>query len=160
MSNNGPAVSARARSRVGTVTQTYVSEPVSLRHVREYLAGTNADPQNFTGFDESGAPSPTPPLFFHSACRPIVAENELLADGQYSFLGVEGVTGETLAGGNTFEIFAPVYVGDVLRTTETLVSIDERVGRSGPMVFTTTVTSYTNQDGSEVARYRQVIIFR
>ena len=160
MSDNGPVVSNLARSRIGTVTQTYTSEPVSLRHVREYLAGTGADPRKFTGFDATGTPCPTPPLFFHSACRPIVAEGELLADGQYSFLGIEGVTGESLAGGNTFEILAPVFVGDVLHTTETLISIDERVGRSGPMAITTTLTSYTNQNDEEVARYRQVIIFR
>jgi hypothetical protein len=158
--SSGPVVSDVARSRIGTVTQTYTSEPVSLRHIREYLAGTGGDPSNFTEFDESGAQRPAPPLFFHSACRPVVAESDLLTDGQYSFLGIEGVSGETLAGGNTFEILAPVYVGDVLRTTETLMSIDERVGRSGPMAITTTLTAYVNQHGDEVARYRQVIIFR
>ncbi len=160
MSGTGPVVSDLARSRIGTVTQTYVSEPVSLRHIREYLAGTGRDPSTFTELDESGEPRPAPPLFFHSACRPVVAERDLLEDGQYSFLGVEGLTGETLAGGNTYEILGPVYVGDVLSTTETLVSIDERVGRSGPMAITTTLTSYVNQHGDEVARYRQVIIFR
>ncbi|GGM64816.1 MaoC family dehydratase N-terminal domain-containing protein [Dactylosporangium sucinum] len=160
MADAGPEVSDLARSRIGTVTQTYVSEPVSLRHIREYLAGTGGDPDSFTEFDDNGDPRPAPPLFFHSACRPVVAERHLLADGQYPFLGVEGVTGETLAGGNTFEILAPVYVGDVLSTMETLVAIDERVGRSGPMAITTTLTTYVNQHGVEVARYRQVIIFR
>jgi hypothetical protein len=160
MSITGPIVSDLARSRIGTVTQTYISEPVSLRHIREYIAGTGGDPSGFTEFDESGEPRPAPPLFFHTACRPVVAESDLLEDGQYSFLGVEGITGETLAGGNTFEILAPVHVGDVLRTTETLVSIDERVGRSGRMAITTTLTNYVNQDGVEVARYRQVIVFR
>jgi hydroxyacyl-ACP dehydratase HTD2-like protein with hotdog domain len=41
-----------------------------------------------------------------------------------------------------------------------LVSIEEREGRSGPLVFTTTETEYVNQDGQLIARYRQTIIFR
>lgn len=158
--STGPGVSEQARALVGTVTRRYVSEPVSLRQVREYIAGTGGNPQSFTGFDGLGRPVPVPPLFFHAACRPIVAENDLLDDGQYPFLGVEGVTGESLAGGNTYEALAPVYVGDVLTSTEVLGSIDERVGRSGRLAITTTVTTYTNQHGSDVGRYRQVIVFK
>ncbi|MDG4668044.1 MaoC family dehydratase N-terminal domain-containing protein [Mycobacterium sp. 236(2023)] len=158
--SKGPGVTDEARARIGTVTRTSVSEPISLRHIREYLAGTGGDPAEFSEHDEAGNRRPAPVLFFHSACRAVVAESELLDDGQYPFLGVEGVSGETLAGGSTYELLGPVYVGDTLRTTETLLSIDERVGRSGPLAITTTLTSFENQDGLEVARYRQVIIFR
>jgi hydroxyacyl-ACP dehydratase HTD2-like protein with hotdog domain len=159
MVHTGPAVSDAARTRVGTVTAEYTSEPISLRHVREYIAATGGDLLEWP----TTAPArhrPVPPLFFHAACRPVAAEASLEPDGQYPFLGVTGVTGETMAGGNRFEILEPVYVGDVLRTTERLVAIDERAGRSGPLVITTTETEYRNQDGSLVARYRQTIIFR
>lgn len=71
-----------------------------------------------------------------------------------------GISGQTMAGGNKFEILGPVYVGDVLTTTERLVAIDERDGRSGPLVITTTETEYENQHGHLVARYRHTIIFR
>lgn len=155
----GPSVSAEARALIGTVTARYTSEPVSLRHVREYVAATGGNLEEWPTTMEPRA-RPVPPLFFHAACRPVVDEDHLDADGQYPFLGVTGVAGHTMAGGNTFEIIAPLYVGDVLTNTERLVSIDERQGRSGPLVFTTTETEYVNQDGRLVARYRQTIIFR
>jgi hydroxyacyl-ACP dehydratase HTD2-like protein with hotdog domain len=101
-----------------------------------------------------------PPLFFHAACRPIVAESELREDGQYAFLGVAGVEGVTMSGGMHFEILAPVYLGDVLTVEERLASIEEKHGRSGPLVITTTLAEYRNQSGALVARYRQTIIFR
>lgn len=159
MPHPGPAVSDEARALIGTVTARYTSEPASLRHVREYVAATGGDLGDWPP-DTDPRARPVPPLFFHAACRPVVAETSLDPDGQYPFLGVTGVTGRTMAGGDKYEVLAPVYVGDVLHSAERLVSIDERQGRSGPLVITTTETDYTNQDGVLVARYRQTIIFR
>jgi acyl dehydratase len=156
----GPTVSDQARELIGTVTYSHVSEPISLRHIHEYVAATGGDPADWPDTSDSGTPLAAPPLFFHAACRPVVAQSQLDEDGQYIFLGVTGVTGHTLAGGNKYEVIAPVYVGDVLTTSERLVSIDEREGRSGQMAITTTETTYTNQRGEIVARYRHVIIFR
>jgi len=159
VSGTGPSVSAAARRLVGTVTYSHVSEPISLRHIREYVAATGGDPDTWPAGPGDGPTTAAPPLFFHAACRPVVAERRLQEDGQYTFLGVTGVSGRSLAGGNTYEVIAPVYIGDVLTTSERLVAIDERQGRSGPLVITTTETTYTNQRGALVARYRHVIVF-
>jgi hypothetical protein len=158
--SSGPTVSDEARALIGTVTYRHVSEPISLRHIHEYVAGTGGDPADWPDTSASVEPIKAPPLFFHAACRPVVSQQQLDADGQLIFLGVTGVTGHTLAGGNTYEVLAPVYVGDVLSTTEVLVSIDEREGKSGKMAITTTETTYRNQRDEIVARYRHIIIFR
>jgi acyl dehydratase len=139
------------------VTYAHRSEPISLRHIREYVAAVGGDPDDWS---ETGERRAAPPLFFHAACRPVVMQHSLQEDGQYTFLGVTGVTGQSLAGGNRYEVVAPVYVGDVLTTSERLVSIGEREGRSGPLVITTTETTYTNQHQEMVARYLQTVIFR
>ena len=154
-----PSVSQAARQAVGTVTWQHVSEPLSLRQLREYLAGTGDDLAEWADQDVAAA-RPVPPLFFHAACRPIVAESELREDGQYAFLGVAGVEGVTMSGGMRFEILAPVYLGDVLTVEERLASIEEKQGRSGPLVITITLAEYRNQSGALVARYQQTIIFR
>jgi 3-methylfumaryl-CoA hydratase len=159
MTIRGPSVSPQARQLIGTVTARYTSEPVSLRQVREYVAATGGDLDAWPTTMEPRS-RPVPSLFFHAACRPVVDEAHLDEDGQYPFLGVIGVTGHTMAGGNRFEVIGPLYIGDTLTTTERLVSIEEREGRSGPLVFTTTETEYVNQDGQLIARYRQTIIFR
>jgi hydroxyacyl-ACP dehydratase HTD2-like protein with hotdog domain len=154
-----PSASQAARQAIGTVTWRHVSEPLSLRQLREYLAGTGDDLAEWA--DQSVAGSrPVPPLFFHAACRPVVAESDLREDGQYAFLAVPGVEGATMSGGMRFEILAPVYLGDVLTVEERLVSIEEKRGRSGPLVITTTLADYRNQSRVLVARYRQTIIFR
>ena len=153
-----PSVSQAARQAIGTVTWRHVSEPLSLRQLREYLAGTGDDLAEWA--DPAAAARPVPPLFFHAACRPIVAESELREDGQYAFLGVAGVEGATMSGGMRFEILAPVYLGDVLTVEERLTSIEEKQGRSGPLVITTTLAEYRNQSGALVARFRQTIVFR
>jgi hydroxyacyl-ACP dehydratase HTD2-like protein with hotdog domain len=143
-----------ARDLVGMVTFTWTAEPVSLRQIREYVAAIGGRPEEWDGSQVA------PPLFFHAACRPVVAEADLLDDGQYPFLGVPGVHGRTMAGGQFYEILAPVRVGDVLTVRERLVSLTEKQGRSGPLAFTETDSEYTNGDGVLVARFRQTVIFR
>jgi 3-methylfumaryl-CoA hydratase len=154
----GPVVTDAARNRIGTVTASYRSDPVSLRQIREYIAGTGGRPQEI---DEAPTDDPicAPPLFFHAACRPVVAEDDLLPDGQYPFLGVPGVSGRTVAGGHKYEVVAPVRVGDVLTVTERLTDIAEKNGSSGPLVFVTTEAEYHNQARELVGRYRQTVIF-
>jgi hydroxyacyl-ACP dehydratase HTD2-like protein with hotdog domain len=153
---SGPTISDQARARVGTVTATHRSDPVSVRQIREYVAAIGGRPELVDG----GADACAPPLFFHAACRPVVAEADLQADGQYPFLGVDGVTGRSMAGGHKYEVIAAVHPGDVLTATERLAEIVEKQGRSGPLVFVTTESSYHNQHGTLVARYRQTTIFR
>src|ERR1700737_2365006 len=112
-SSTGPAVTDEARALIGSVTATYRSDPVSMRQIREYLAATGGRPE-LVGVDTPpGEPVCAPPLFFHAACRPVVAQDELLSDGQYSFLGVPGVSGRTMAGGRKYEVFGRVRVGAV-----------------------------------------------
>jgi hydroxyacyl-ACP dehydratase HTD2-like protein with hotdog domain len=154
----GPTVSEEARARVGTVTAHYRSDPVSVRHIREYIAATGGRPERLDDVDNTSICAP--PLFFHAACRPVVAEEDLLEDGQYSFLGVEGVTGRTMAGGHKYEVLGRVHPGDVLTATEYLVDITEKQGRSGTLVFVTTETTYHNQHDVLIARYRHTVIFR
>jgi hydroxyacyl-ACP dehydratase HTD2-like protein with hotdog domain len=155
---SGPTVSEEARRRVGTVTARYRSDPVSVRHIREYIAATGGRPEQLDNIDDASICAP--PLFFHAACRPVVAEEGLLEDGQYSFLGVEGVTGRTVAGGHKYEVLGQVHPGDVLMVTEQLTDITEKQGRSGVLVFVPTETTYHNQHDALIARYRHTVIFR
>ncbi|BBX66452.1 hypothetical protein MSAS_56260 [Mycobacterium saskatchewanense] len=157
-SHIGPAVTDEARARVGTVTARYRSDPVSVRQIREYIAGTGGRPEELNDINDDELVAP--PLFFHAACRPVVAEGDLQPDGQYPFLGVQGVSGRTMAGGHKYEVLAPVRVGDVLTVTERLADIAEKSGKTGPLVFVTTQSEYHNQRDELVARYRQTVIFR
>ena len=151
-----PTISPSARERIGAVTAQWTSDPVSVHQLRAYLAAVGSDP---TVLDRAPADIPVPPMFFYSLCRRIVAESDLLPDGQHPDLGVEGVTGQTVAGGHKAVFHAPLRVGDVLTATERVIDIAEKQGRAGALVFVTTETVYVNQEGRTVVTFQATTIF-
>jgi acyl dehydratase len=158
---DGPVISQGARALVGKVVREFVTDPISLRQIREYLAGTGDPTDVLPSGDDADAISEViaPPLFFVSASRLVVDADTLLEDGQYPFLGV-GVTGRSVVSGSTAEFLAPIRVGDVLYGEERLVGITEKSGRSGPLVFVETKTTYRNQHQQPVASYSMTVVFR
>ncbi len=164
MTDTGPHVSDAARARIGQETLRKTFEPVSLRHIKEYLAGTGD--WNELHWDDGAAAASrhqtiiAPALMFQAVCREVVPESTLLGDGQHPNLGVEGVTGRTVLAGQEIELGEPVHVGDVITLRERLLSIDEKQGRSGPLVVVTTEETYTNQRDAVIARTVTTRIFR
>jgi 3-methylfumaryl-CoA hydratase len=158
----GPSIDPGVEKLIGTVTRRYTSDPVSLRHIREFLTGTGASTAHLPqGDDADGiAQVVAPPLFFLSACRPVVGESELLEDGQYPWAGVPGVNGRSVVAGTRAQFFGEVRVGDVLHLAQRVVSITPRQGRSGPLVFVETETDFRNQRGEPVALHGITLVFR
>ncbi len=56
-----------------------------------------------------------------------------------------------LNGGTDIEYLADICAGDILTSTTAVASIEERPGRLGEMLITTTKTTYRNYDGEIVA---------
>jgi acyl dehydratase len=164
LTENGPHVSDVARSRIGHEIRVQSFEPVSMRHIKEYLAGTGD--WNPLHWDEEVARASrhgqvvAPALMFQAVCRDIVPEPTLLSDGQHADLGVEGVTGRTVLAGQEIELGEPVHVGDVLTLRERLLGIEEKQGRSGPLVIVTTEETYTSEPDVFVARTVTTRMFR
>lgn len=83
-----------------------------------------------------------PPTFYRLLMAPIP---EVKLDMQSS---------RGLDGGSDWEYFHPVRPGDRITVQTKIADLRESDGRLGPMVFTTTETSYTNQYGQIVALQR------
>ena len=66
----------------------------------------------------------------------------------------------TMAGGQEVEYRRPIRPGDVLTRQSRISSIEERRGRSGPLVFTTTETTYSDAAGEPVVIVRSMSISR
>ncbi len=64
-----------------------------------------------------------------------------------------------LDGGIEYEFLYPIQAGDTLASLERIVDIREREGKMGRMVFLTTEITFTNQNGTLVAKARQSLIF-
>jgi acyl dehydratase len=65
-----------------------------------------------------------------------------------------------LNGGNRFEYFAPVRVGDRIIATGRVADVYEKPGSSGNLLFIIFETDYVNQDETLVARLRGTAIRR
>jgi hydroxyacyl-ACP dehydratase HTD2-like protein with hotdog domain len=65
-----------------------------------------------------------------------------------------------LNGGNRFEYFEPVKVGDRITATGRIADVYEKTGGSGNLLFIIVETDYQNQDGRTVARLRGTTIRR
>jgi hypothetical protein len=65
-----------------------------------------------------------------------------------------------LNGGNRFEYFVPLKVGDRITATGRVADVYEKGGSSGNLLFIIFETDYVNQDGELVARLRSTAIRR
>jgi MaoC dehydratase-like protein len=65
-----------------------------------------------------------------------------------------------LNGGNRFEYFAPVMVGDEITARGHVADVYDKSGASGEMLFIVFETEYTNQRGELVAKVRGTVIRR
>jgi hypothetical protein len=63
-----------------------------------------------------------------------------------------------LNAGTDIESYEPICAGDVLTATAKIVDLSERTGSLGPMLMVTVETTYRNQAGKAVARFRGTLI--
>jgi N-terminal half of MaoC dehydratase len=65
-----------------------------------------------------------------------------------------------LNGGNRFEYFAPVMIGDQITARSHVTDVFDKAGSSGDLLFIISETEYVNQRGELVARLRGTAIRR
>jgi hypothetical protein len=65
-----------------------------------------------------------------------------------------------LNGGNRFEYFAPVMIGDRITASGQVADVYEKEGSTGNLLFIIFETAYTNQRGELVAKVRGTMIRR
>jgi acyl dehydratase len=65
-----------------------------------------------------------------------------------------------LNGGNRFEYFAPVAIGDEITARSHVADVYDKAGSSGDLLFIVFVTEYTNQRDEPVAKLSGTIIRR
>jgi acyl dehydratase len=63
-----------------------------------------------------------------------------------------------LNGGTDIEYYEPICAGDVLTATTKVIDIQEREARMGPMLLIISETTYKNEKGKAVAKFRGTLI--
>jgi N-terminal half of MaoC dehydratase len=130
----------RIKTRIG-VDGPEVTAPVEAGHVRRFV-------------EAIGDPNPrwqneAPPTF-------LVA----LAPVSLHVSDAEDYGKGWLNGGNRFEYFAPVLIGDKITSKGHIVDVYDKPGSSGNLLFIIFETNYSNQRGELVARLRGTMIRR
>ena len=154
---------------IGSEYAPHTGEPVSARDIRRYALAI--DDTNAIFFDREEAKKGkyaglAAPLNYFSwsvgvpgAEKPI---SELGEDGLSSFVGVPEIPNAFalgwMRGGEEIEFFKPVYEGDTVTVTGKVVDMKEKHGKSGTLIFVTSVFEYRNQNGDHLVTHTVTMI--
>jgi len=130
----------RVKTRIG-VDGPEVTAPVEAGHVRRFVEAIGD--RNPRWAQEA------PPTFLVALAPASVHLNDAEDYGQ-----------GWLNGGNRFEYFAPVLIGDQITAKGRIVDVFDKAGSTGNLLFIVFETDYTNQRGELVARLRGTMIRR
>ena len=158
-------IPAETMAQVGQEVAAPVTAAITAKEAQRYAQAVGD--LNPLYFDEAAARAAgyrtlvVPPTFVQYALvqgRPLdsVRVDGLFVGPKPLKLAVE----RTMFGGEEWDFVAPVYVGDTITGVTRLAGLDEKAGSKGPFVRVTRETTYTNQDGTVVARTRQIGIAR
>jgi acyl dehydratase len=155
------------RALIGTETETFLGE-ITLRDIQRYAIAVGD--LNPLYFDEEYARRSAyggiiaPPNFLTGMIGWTAGppEPELSPDGlspdpiRPLLRGVQRAMGA----GQELEFGAPVRPGDRITRSSRITGVEERAGRSGPLVMITFEERYVNQDGRLVVTCRSRVIVR
>ncbi len=154
---------------IGMETETKTGEPVLARDIRRYALAI--DDPNPEYYDEEAAKKSrygkiaAPPGFICWAVHRPEDEKrvcDLGEDGLANFLGVPEFPNAWelgwVRGGEEYEFFKPVFVGDRISVKIKLHDVFEKQGRSGYLIFTKSEARYTNQKDELLATQKITMI--
>jgi acyl dehydratase len=152
------------KSAIGYEYPAHTGEPVLARDIRRYAYAIDDDNPIFV--DEAAAKAgrygglTAPPNYISWAVGVPGGEKrtkDLGEDGLSSFVGVPDIPGAWslgwVRGGEELEFFKPVYVNDRVTVRGRVTGMNEKVGKSGTLIFVTSEFTYTNQNNETLAKH-------
>ncbi|MCP3857958.1 MAG: MaoC family dehydratase [Actinomycetia bacterium] len=153
------------RAMIGELLTEPVTVKINERESQRYALAV--DDNNPVYFDEVAALEAghrtiiAPPTFVTHAIVPPRSNETLREDGLWrTGDGVRLEVKRMMFGGEEWDFLEPVCVGDAITAQVRLAGVDQKEGSKGPFVRVVRETTFTNQDGTIVARSRQIGIAR
>ncbi|MGF1597531.1 MAG: MaoC family dehydratase N-terminal domain-containing protein [Acidimicrobiales bacterium] len=153
------------KQRVGQLLTEPVTVTIDRREAQRYAHAVGDD--NPVYFDEAAARAAghrtliVPPTFVTHAVVAPKANEELRTDGLWKDRGGVRLEVERMMfGGEEWDFLEPVCVGDVITAETRLADVDQKDGSKGPFVRVVRETTFRRDDGTVVARSRQIGIAR
>ena len=143
-----------ARSAIGQ-SQPPITVEVSRREIQKYSLATQQAQQKYLDGDEA------PPMFLFGLLRPLTPIDELGPDGIARDASLPDLPlKRVMAGGIEMIWSRPIRPGDVLTATKTLSGIEEKQGKTGPLIFLHYELNVVDVDGKPVVKERSTRICR
>lgn len=153
------------RARVGELLAEPATVVIDRREAQRYALAVGDE--NPVYFDEAAAQAAghrtiiVAPTFVTHAVVPPRANGQLREDGLWKDIGAVKLSVQRMMfGGEEWDFLEPVCVGDTITAEARLAGVEEKQGTKGAFVLVTRETTFTNQDGTVVARSRQIGIAR
>ena len=147
-------ISSGARARIGKeVVHVYDVTDKDIRRFAQAIGDLNP-----LYYDEEYAKTTVykgiiaPPLFCHAFTFADVPAGNLREDGRPEELDVPLPVDRTVGGGSSFQVGAEIRPGDKLTVRSKLLDIYTKSGKKGILYFVVVETTFTNQNGVQVAR--------
>ncbi len=150
-------ITPEIRALIGQEVTSHATEPVDAGKIRRFAKSLGFDHPSYYAMEDG---QPVAPLtFVFSVNHDSLVDMDPSGRPKNRF-SLSSAVGVGLRGGNKYQFFQPVKVGDQIRIHRKITDIKERHGRSGPMLFVTYDLKYTNQNGELLGLNTETLIFR
>jgi len=146
---------------------TYDSYPVTAMDIKKYCIAVGIEDPVHLDRDAAvaaGHPHVVAPAGYHMAIRHTVPNliplMDLFPDGGGPDLTPPSRASRRMAGESSMSFHSDIHAGDVITVTKTIASLEEKVGRAGPLAFVTYDLDYRDADGRSVVTETYVRILR
>ena len=133
------------------------SEPVDTGKIRRFAKSLGFDNPEYLDL-QKGKPL-APPTFVFSVNHDSLDEVDETGRPARR-LSLPPPFGPPMRGGNLYQFFQPVRVGDLITIRRKVTDLKEKEGRTGTLVFLTYEVKYTNQRGELLGINTETLIFR
>ncbi len=145
------------RSLLGQEATFQSTEPVDAGKIRRFAKALGLEDPRYYDLIHN---QPTAPLTFVFSVNhdSLVGVDE--SGRPTNRLSLPPPFGPAIRGGNKFQFFRPVQVGDQIYLHRKITDLKEKQGRQGPLVFLTYDLKYTNQNEDLLGINTETLIFR
>jgi len=149
----GPSVASSSPSNFDSNCWTY---EVTERDIRRFLQAIGElTPLTAAAAEDTASEPPAltaPPLFFQVMAWQDVGPEHLSADGAPAEIQGGPPQARSMGGASDFTVLRQVRAGERIRVCSTLLGVECRQGRQGPLHLVSRQTTFTDAAGVEVAR--------
>lgn len=150
-------ITAEIREMLGREDTFHASEPVDAGKIRRLAKSLGFENSHY--YDMAGGQPIGPPTFVFSVNHDSLGEMDETGRPT-GRLSLPPSFGPAMRGGNRFQFFRPVRVGDRITIHRKVTDLKEKQGRTGTLVFLTYDLKYTDQRGEILGINTETLIFR